>query len=232
MDRGYVKLWRKSLDSAAFSDPILWKLWCLCLMRVNYKKRYISVEGVSSPIEVLPGQFITGRFALHKEFYPRKKKNQKSPSTLWNRLQILQNMQNLNIKSHNKYSIITISNWEQYQQNEQQPNNNLTTTQQQPNTDKKVKKVKNKDYMCDFEDFWKVYPKKVNKKKAFEAWKKTNEIRPSLEDLLKVVRGQAQSKDWKKDGGQFIPHPSTWLNGKRWEDEAVVVSHDDDPPYW
>ena len=23
-----------------------------------------------------------------------------------------------------------------------------------------------------------------------------------------------------KDGGQYIPMPSTWLNGKRWEDEA------------
>jgi DNA replication protein DnaC len=31
---------------------------------------------------------------------------------------------------------------------------------------------------------------------------------------------QKVSTEWLKDGGQFIPHPATWLNGRRWEDEA------------
>ncbi|MNH08813.1 hypothetical protein D3C79_682460 [compost metagenome] len=31
------------------------------------------------------------------------------------------------------------------------------------------------------------------------------------------------STDWTKDGGQFIPHAATWLNGKRWEDELPTA---------
>jgi hypothetical protein len=31
---------------------------------------------------------------------------------------------------------------------------------------------------------------------------------------------QRQSAQWQRDDGQFIPHPSTWLNGRRWEDEG------------
>ena len=54
-------------------------------------------------------------------------------------------MRNLNIRSHAKFSVITITNWEAYQQNEQQANNRLTTGEQQANTDKKVKKGKKKD---------------------------------------------------------------------------------------
>ncbi|MCE1033159.1 Pyocin large subunit-like protein, partial [Pseudomonas asiatica] len=32
------------------------------------------------------------------------------------------------------------------------------------------------------------------------------------------------SHDWTKDGGQFIPHAATWLNGKRWEDELPAAA--------
>jgi len=30
-----------------------------------------------------------------------------------------------------------------------------------------------------------------------------------------------QSESWNRDGGRYIPHPSTWLNGRRWEDELA-----------
>jgi hypothetical protein len=28
------------------------------------------------------------------------------------------------------------------------------------------------------------------------------------------------SEQWRRDDGRFIPHPATWLNQRRWEDEA------------
>ena len=28
--------------------------------------------------------------------------------------------------------------------------------------------------------------------------------------------------EWKKDNGQFIPYPTSWLNQKRWEDETIL----------
>lgn len=72
----------------------------------------------------------------------------------------------------------------------------------------------------DFEKFWSAYPRKAgNKQKAFEAFKKAG---VSLEILLDAIENQKQSSQWSKDNGQFIPHPTTWLNGKRWEDQLAV----------
>jgi len=109
VETGYVKLWRKTLDSAVFTDPVLFKLWCLCLLLANHKENFVTIEGASAPVQIKAGQFLTGRFELHGAYYPRKKKNNKSPLTIWRKLKTLENMGNLNIKSYNKYSIITIS---------------------------------------------------------------------------------------------------------------------------
>ena len=72
----------------------------------------------------------------------------------------------------------------------------------------------------DFDKFWSAYPRKAgNKQKAFEAFKKAG---VSLEILLDAIENQKQSSQSSKDNGQFIPHPTTWLNGKRWEDQLAV----------
>lgn len=75
----------------------------------------------------------------------------------------------------------------------------------------------------DFDRFWSAYPKKKNKGQArsafFRALKKT-----SVETMISAVEKQKQSKDWKKDNGQFIPYPSTWLNAEAWENDEVIVT--------
>ena len=147
MERGYLKMWRKSIDSAVFADPDLWRLWCLCLMKATHKKRFVSMEGTLEPVELQPGQFVTGRFALHGDFYPRKKKKNKSPYTVWRWLEILQKCENLSIKTHNKYSVITIKNWPEYQCDEQHVSNRRATGEQHVSTNKNVKNVKKKDIL-------------------------------------------------------------------------------------
>jgi hypothetical protein len=39
--------------------------------------------------------------------------------------------------------------------------------------------------------------------------------------ILAAIQHQAKTDGWRKDGGKFIPHPSTWLNNRRWEDELL-----------
>ena len=39
--------------------------------------------------------------------------------------------------------------------------------------------------------------------------------------MLAAIERQKQTAQWKENGGQYIPHPATWLNGRRWEDEVV-----------
>ena len=81
----------------------------------------------------------------------------------------------------------------------------------------KINKISNGD--VSFDSFWDKYPHKVGKKEALRAWVK---ISPSEVLNLKIcaaLEKQKESDQWKRDGGKFIPHPSTWLNGERWNDE-------------
>lgn len=72
-----------------------------------------------------------------------------------------------------------------------------------------------------FARFWAAYPRKEGKQKAAAAFGK---VTVSVDVLLYALERQKKSPQWTKDNGQFIPHPATWLNGKRWEDEVAGVS--------
>jgi hypothetical protein len=73
-----------------------------------------------------------------------------------------------------------------------------------------------------FDEFWKVYPKKVAKGDARKAWTQTSKLRPPIDKILKSVYAARASKQWMKDEGEYIPHPSTWLRQERWDDEHEV----------
>lgn len=81
--------------------------------------------------------------------------------------------------------------------------------------------IEKKSYDADgFAAFWAAYPKKAGKAAALKAW---NKLAPDVvlqEQMGKALEVQKQSQQWRKDGGQFIPMPATWLNGRRWEDEV------------
>lgn len=68
----------------------------------------------------------------------------------------------------------------------------------------------------EFVAFWSAYPLKVGKDAARRAWVKK---RPPLAGVLAALEWQGRSPGWTKNGGEFIPHPATWLNAGRWMDE-------------
>lgn len=72
-----------------------------------------------------------------------------------------------------------------------------------------------------FATFWEQYPKKAAKPQALKAWKKINPTGQTFANLIAGLEHQKAGEQWRKDGGKFIPHPATWLNGRRWEDEAL-----------
>lgn len=82
-------------------------------------------------------------------------------------------------------------------------------------------KEKKDDYgtVSGFGEFWEVYPRKESKQSALNAFKKLKPDDELLAVMLNALEIQKKSEQWQKDKGQFIPHPSTWLNQKRWEDE-------------
>lgn len=77
-----------------------------------------------------------------------------------------------------------------------------------------------------FNEFWSAYPKKINKKGCFNAFKKINNLKEELPLILASVERNKQSKSWLKDNGQFIPYPTTFINQERWKDEQEETRED------
>lgn len=82
-----------------------------------------------------------------------------------------------------------------------------------------------------FEVFWEAYPNKTGKKAVYEKWKvlKKEKNLPPIDVLTSAIKAQSQSEQWRKDGGKFIPLPTTWLNQHRWNDQGITVP--EDPAY-
>jgi hypothetical protein len=88
------------------------------------------------------------------------------------------------------------------------------------NRNKKEEEMqKGKEVESAFETFWKIYPKKVGKGAAEKSWKKIKSPGETLGLILRALVWQKQSEQWKKENGQFIPMPATYLNQTRWLDE-------------
>lgn len=70
-----------------------------------------------------------------------------------------------------------------------------------------------------FGEFWTAYPKKRAKADARKAWQALK-VKPDLfADIMAGLERAKASWEWQKDGGQFVPHPATWLRRGCWEDE-------------
>lgn len=78
-----------------------------------------------------------------------------------------------------------------------------------------------------FSLFYKQYPKKKSRGQAEKTWVKLKIDKALFKEILEGLEKAKSSKKWNKDNGEFIPHPSTWLNAKGWEDEYTAVSDGD-----
>jgi hypothetical protein len=133
MSTGWIKIHRKLLENPIYSDPHLLHLFIHCVLKANHKEQDVLFN--NELVKVERGQFITGRFQLAKDL-------KQNPSSIYKRLITLQKLEILNIKSNNKFSMITVLKYGTYQdemttkeqQKEQPRNNKVTTKEQQSNT--------------------------------------------------------------------------------------------------
>lgn len=70
-----------------------------------------------------------------------------------------------------------------------------------------------------FESFYAEYPRKIARKAAEKAWEKLMPTKQLVGEIMDGLRRGIDSVEWAKDGGEYIPHPASFLNGERWTDE-------------
>ncbi len=105
--------------------------------------------------------------------------------------------------------------------------NTITNT----NTNTKNTPLSPKGKVDGFSEFWQAYPRKTAKQAALKAWNKLKPDADLQQTILSALEQQKRSVQWQKDGGQFIPYPATWLNGRRWEDMQIQVVQAPPPTY-
>ena len=81
------------------------------------------------------------------------------------------------------------------------------------------KQVRSKDSKSkDFDKFWLGYPRKVGKGAAEKAWVKAVQS-TEAQTIIASLGSHKFSEDIN-----YIPHPATWLNQRRWEDVPAVAA--------
>lgn len=70
-----------------------------------------------------------------------------------------------------------------------------------------------------FDKFWNAYPRKVSKGNAEKWFTKNKPSEELVNEMIDKINLLKTTEQWKKNNGQYIPYPSTWLNAKGWEDE-------------
>ncbi len=94
--------------------------------------------------------------------------------------------------------------------------NTCSTDVQLTNNHKPI--TNNQEYIDRFDIFWKQYPRKVAKPNALKSWLKIKPDDVVLKKMLDAINQQGlPSKEI-----QFVPHPASWLNANRWEDEITA----------
>jgi hypothetical protein len=107
MERGFVKVWRKTLDSELLQHPRALQLFMHLLLTATSKPCRRIVAG--GPVELRPGDVVTGRERLAQELGATVREIRTA-------MDILKKMEIVTTKATNKYSIISIINWDRYQQ--------------------------------------------------------------------------------------------------------------------
>lgn len=224
---GWLKLYRSILDSAVFQDAEILKVWIWLLCNVAFEQHDTVCYG--KVIHLKPGQIATGRKKIAQCTDLNENK-------VYRALTALKSLGNIEIKSTNKYSIITVVNWDKYQDengkrttNEQQNNSKTTTEEQQDNSKrtqhkngKNGKNGKNEKeiYMCPFFDMaWDLYPNK--KGKSAVSKKAMRELAEAGESaVIAAVENYKAEIQRKGTEEKYILHGSTFFNG-RWRDYVV-----------
>ncbi|MCW8386852.1 hypothetical protein OQJ15_11095 [Fluoribacter dumoffii] len=76
-----------------------------------------------------------------------------------------------------------------------------------------------------FDHFWRMYPEKKSRERAFEIFKQINPDEPLLQSMLQSLDQQIKARTEKEAHGEWVPawkFPANWLSQRCWEDEVKI----------
>lgn len=115
---------RKSLESSVFKNPIIWTVWSWCLLKANHEDNEFPFNG--NDITVRKGSFITGVEKGASECHISEQQWRTA-------MTYLKSTSRITTKSTNKYTVVTIYKWNDYQEDNKQNNKPVTNQQQTSN---------------------------------------------------------------------------------------------------
>ena len=98
----------------------------------------------------------------------------------------------------------------------QSTNNHKVLNIQSTNTNKVLNNGVSSEIQTMFDEFWAIYPKKVDKKGSLRAFKNIPKLKEVFPVIIQALEIQKQSIQWTKDHGQYIPNPTTYIHQERW----------------
>ena len=142
MEQGYVKLWRKCLDSGLLKNPTAWQLFGYLLLKATHRAHRQLVGGMVFDLQ--PGDVIFGRSKAADDLCVGEQ-------SIRTALKLLEKLEIVTSKATNKCTVISFVNWDRYQDEQpapnQQTNKHLTSNQPAPNqhltTNKNERKKEN-----------------------------------------------------------------------------------------
>lgn len=84
-------------------------------------------------------------------------------------------------------------------------------------------------YTAWFEDCWKAYPRRSGKANAWRAFYELEALGEIPQDMVQRIKNRCFEPDWQRgiknpDDERYIPHMSTWLHRRGWEDGGCESS--------
>lgn len=122
-DFGYIKIFRKLKNKGFYKKSKYIHLWLHLILKANYEEKEIMWNG--KIIKLKPGQFITGRLQLSQETGIKS-------STTRDILRFFEKQHQIRQQTTNKFTIVTIVNWHQYQIKPDNKTDNKGSNPQQP----------------------------------------------------------------------------------------------------
>jgi len=205
---GWIKLHRKLIQTSFYKDSQTVHLAIHLLMKANHKD--VKVIFNNDEVSIKRGSLITGRHVLSTETGIHE-------STIYRKLKVLEKVGFSHINSNNKYSIITIINYDSYNCNEDQGEQHIEQPVNNQRTQTRMYKNDNNIYSRSFEERWHRYPVKDGKKAAERYFLATVKSEENLADFDKALENylcHLKVESWKcpKNGKTFFIEWADWVN--------------------